>query len=88
MFTHLSRAYPPYEGEHRPAGVAAQSRKHLARMYRAGAVRRQVRLPPVWVPEHHCMRGVASAAPAVIIDRVASVTRHLRVGVGGVMTRV
>ncbi|PSR70212.1 LLM class flavin-dependent oxidoreductase [Nocardia sp. MDA0666] len=39
-----------------------------------------------WVPEHHGMRGVASAAPAVVIDRVASVTRHLRVGAGGVMT--
>jgi luciferase family oxidoreductase group 1 len=39
-----------------------------------------------WIPEHHGMRGVASAAPAVIIDRVASVTRHMRVGAGGVMT--
>ncbi|PPJ25448.1 LLM class flavin-dependent oxidoreductase [Nocardia nova] len=40
-----------------------------------------------WIPEHHGMRGVASAAPAVIIDRVASATRHMRVGAGGVMTR-
>jgi luciferase family oxidoreductase group 1 len=39
-----------------------------------------------WIPEHHGMRGVASAAPAVVIDRVASVTRHMRVGAGGVMT--
>lgn len=39
-----------------------------------------------WIPEHHGMRGVASAAPAVIIDRVASMTHHMRVGAGGVMT--
>jgi luciferase family oxidoreductase group 1 len=38
-----------------------------------------------WVPEHHGMAGVASAAPAVIAGRVASVTRRIRVGAGGVM---
>ncbi len=38
-----------------------------------------------WVPEHHGMPGVASAAPAVVSERVASVTRRIRVGAGGVM---
>ncbi|MFE7745681.1 LLM class flavin-dependent oxidoreductase [Nocardia sp. NPDC057455] len=38
-----------------------------------------------WVPEHHGMPGVASAAPAVVAERVASVTRRIRVGAGGVM---
>lgn len=38
-----------------------------------------------WLPEHHGMRGVASAAPAIGVDRIASTTRHLRVGAGGVM---
>ncbi|MEV6340639.1 LLM class flavin-dependent oxidoreductase [Nocardia vinacea] len=38
-----------------------------------------------WVPEHHGMQGVASAAPAVVADRIASVTRRMRVGAGGVM---
>ncbi|WP_327117315.1 MsnO8 family LLM class oxidoreductase [Nocardia sp. NBC_01730] len=38
-----------------------------------------------WVPEHHGMRGVASAAPAVVVDRIASVTQRMRVGSGGVM---
>ncbi|AHH19518.1 luciferase family oxidoreductase, group 1 [Nocardia nova SH22a] len=38
-----------------------------------------------WMPEHHGMRGVASAAPAVMVDRIASVTRNVRVGAGGVM---
>ncbi|RZS44490.1 luciferase family oxidoreductase group 1 [Herbihabitans rhizosphaerae] len=38
-----------------------------------------------WVPEHHGMRGVASSAPAVLIDHLANATRHLRVGAGGVL---
>ncbi|WP_342222293.1 LLM class flavin-dependent oxidoreductase [Nocardia abscessus] len=38
-----------------------------------------------WVPEHHGMSGVACAAPAVVVERVASVTRRMRVGAGGVM---
>ncbi|MEV0360675.1 LLM class flavin-dependent oxidoreductase [Nocardia sp. NPDC050697] len=38
-----------------------------------------------WLPEHHGMSGVASAAPAVVGARIASVTRRIRVGAGGVM---
>jgi luciferase family oxidoreductase group 1 len=38
-----------------------------------------------WVPEHHGMRGVASSAPAVLVGHLASATRHLRVGAGGVL---
>ncbi|MGW5217969.1 MsnO8 family LLM class oxidoreductase [Nocardia sp. NPDC004085] len=38
-----------------------------------------------WVPEHHGMPGVASAAPAVVAERIASVTQRIRVGAGGVM---
>jgi luciferase family oxidoreductase group 1 len=38
-----------------------------------------------WVPEHHSMRGVASAAPAVVVGRLADATRHIRVGAGGVL---
>lgn len=38
-----------------------------------------------WVPEHHGMRGVASAAPAVLVGRLAEVTRSMRVGSGGVL---
>lgn len=38
-----------------------------------------------WVPEHHSMRGVASAAPAVLVARIADATSTLRVGSGGVL---
>ncbi|MDN5914390.1 MAG: LLM class flavin-dependent oxidoreductase [Pseudonocardia sp.] len=38
-----------------------------------------------WVPEHHGMRGVASSATAVVVDRVAGATERIRVGSGGVL---
>lgn len=38
-----------------------------------------------WVPEHHSMRGVASAAPAVVVGRIAAATERIRVGAGGVL---
>ncbi|WP_174297909.1 LLM class flavin-dependent oxidoreductase [Sphingomonas bacterium] len=38
-----------------------------------------------WVAEHHGMRGIASAATAVVIGHVAAATRTIRVGAGGIM---
>lgn len=38
-----------------------------------------------WLAEHHGMRGIASAATAVVIGHVAGGTRHIRVGSGGIM---
>jgi luciferase family oxidoreductase group 1 len=38
-----------------------------------------------WVAEHHGMRGIASAATAVVIAHVAAATRRIRVGAGGIM---
>lgn len=38
-----------------------------------------------WVPEHHGMRGVASAAPAVLVGHLANATERIRVGAGGVL---
>ncbi|WP_308194554.1 MsnO8 family LLM class oxidoreductase [Pseudonocardia kujensis] len=38
-----------------------------------------------WAPEHHGMRGVACAAPAVVVGRVAAATTRIRVGSGGVL---
>src|SRR5712664_2224682 len=38
-----------------------------------------------WLAEHHNMPGIASAATAVIIGRVAGGTKTIRVGAGGVM---
>jgi luciferase family oxidoreductase group 1 len=38
-----------------------------------------------WVAEHHNLPSVASSAPEVMIGHVASVTRRMRVGSGGIM---
>ncbi|MBY6160599.1 LLM class flavin-dependent oxidoreductase [Mameliella alba] len=38
-----------------------------------------------WMAEHHNMPGIASAATAVLIGHVAGLTRHMRVGAGGIM---
>jgi luciferase family oxidoreductase group 1 len=38
-----------------------------------------------WVAEHHGMPGVASSSPPVLIEHIASATRSIRVGSGGVM---
>jgi len=38
-----------------------------------------------WFAEHHNTSGLASAAPEIMIEHVASRTTHLRVGSGGVM---
>lgn len=38
-----------------------------------------------WLAEHHNMLGIASAATAVVIGAVASATKKIRVGAGGIM---
>ncbi|MBI1775276.1 MAG: LLM class flavin-dependent oxidoreductase [Proteobacteria bacterium] len=38
-----------------------------------------------WVAEHHSSAGLAGTAPEILITRIAALTRHLRVGSGGVM---
>src|SRR6478672_6194859 len=38
-----------------------------------------------WLAEHHNMEGVASTATAVLIGYVASQTKSIRVGSGGIM---
>jgi luciferase family oxidoreductase group 1 len=38
-----------------------------------------------WVAEHHNMRGIASAATAVLIGHIAGGTNTIRVGAGGIM---
>ncbi|MES2755137.1 MAG: LLM class flavin-dependent oxidoreductase, partial [Pseudomonadota bacterium] len=38
-----------------------------------------------WCAEHHGMRGIASAATAVVIGHVAAATNTIRVGAGGIM---
>ena len=38
-----------------------------------------------WLAEHHSSEALAGSAPEVLIARVAGLTRHMRIGSGGVM---
>ena len=38
-----------------------------------------------WVAEHHNLPNIASSAPDIMIGQIAAITRHMRVGSGGVM---
>jgi luciferase family oxidoreductase group 1 len=38
-----------------------------------------------WVAEHHNLPSIASSAPDIMIGQIAALTKHLRVGSGGVM---
>ena len=61
------------------AGDALRQSLDLARLAEALHYRRY------WVAEHHNMRGIASAATAVVIGYLAGGTSRIRVGAGGVM---
>jgi luciferase family oxidoreductase group 1 len=58
---------------------ALQNSVELARHAEALGYRRY------WLAEHHNMPGIASAATAVLIGRVAAATSTIRVGAGGIM---
>ena len=63
-------------------GDAAQSFRNTLELARQGerwGFRR------FWLAEHHGMPGIASAATAVLIGHVASGTKTIRVGAGGIM---
>jgi luciferase family oxidoreductase group 1 len=38
-----------------------------------------------WFAEHHAMPGIASSAPEILIEHIASATERIRVGSGGIM---
>lgn len=68
---------PVAEGQE--AGEALRNAIDLVRHAEALGYRRY------WVAEHHNMTGIASAATAVVIGRLAAATSTIRVGAGGVM---
>src|SRR3712207_3354414 len=38
-----------------------------------------------WCAEHHNLPSIASSAPDIMIGQIAAITRHMRIGSGGVM---
>ncbi len=61
------------------AATALQNSLDLARHVEQWGYKRY------WVAEHHNMKGIASAATAVVIAHLAGGTSSLRVGAGGIM---
>jgi luciferase family oxidoreductase group 1 len=66
----------------RKGGTAADAlRESLALAERADALGYE----RYWVAEHHGLPGIASTSPEILIGQIASRTRAIRVGSGGVM---
>jgi luciferase family oxidoreductase group 1 len=65
-----------------PGGTAADALAATVELARLADARGCVRF---WLAEHHNTPSLASSAPAVLIERVASATERIRVGSGGVM---
>ena len=68
---------PVPEGSEIPQSL--QNSTDLARQAEAWGYHRY------WLAEHHNMPGIASAATAVLIGHIASQTKSIRVGAGGIM---
>ncbi|MEU3192072.1 LLM class flavin-dependent oxidoreductase [Streptomyces sp. NPDC006992] len=66
-------------------GEGYTAREALATSTRMAALADARGFTRYWVAEHHSMPGVASSSPAVILAHLASHTRRVRLGSGGVM---
>lgn len=66
-------------GEGQTVADAINNSKALAQVAEAQGYQR------VWLAEHHGMRGIASAATAVMLAAVGAATKNIRIGSGGVM---
>ncbi len=62
-----------------PGSAALRNSLDLARLADALGYTRY------WLAEHHNLASIASSAPEIMIGQVAAVTKHIRVGSGGVM---
>ena len=63
-------------------GTVAQSLEYSRRLAQEAEAHGYERF---WLAEHHGMRGIASAATALVIQHVAAGTEKIRVGSGGIM---
>jgi luciferase family oxidoreductase group 1 len=68
-----------------PIAQGATAREALANTVELARLADELGYHRYWVPEHHSMRGVASAAPAVLVGQLAAATSRIRVGSGGVL---
>jgi luciferase family oxidoreductase group 1 len=68
-----------------PVGPAISPSEVIRRSVEVARVAEELGFVRYWVAEHHNMPGIATSAPEVLIAHVASATRSIRVGAGGMM---
>ncbi|HEY8416717.1 MAG TPA: LLM class flavin-dependent oxidoreductase [Limnochordales bacterium] len=68
-----------------PIGTGSSSRQALVQMVELALLAEELGYTRFWLAEHHGMPSIASSAPEILIARVASATRRIRVGAGGIM---
>ncbi|HLT58674.1 MAG: LLM class flavin-dependent oxidoreductase [Limnochordales bacterium] len=68
-----------------PIGAGSSSRQALSHMVELARLAEELGYVRFWLAEHHGMPSIASSAPEILIARVASATRRIRVGAGGIM---
>jgi luciferase family oxidoreductase group 1 len=68
-----------------PIGSAANARETLGHSVELAQLAERLGYVRYWFAEHHGMPGIASSAPEVLIEHIASATSGIRVGSGGIM---
>lgn len=68
-----------------PIGTGSSSREALANTGKLAQLAERLGYSRFWLAEHHGMPSIASSSPEILIEHVASQTRTIRVGSGGIM---
>jgi luciferase family oxidoreductase group 1 len=68
-----------------PVGTHAKPSDVIRRSVEVAQTAEDLGYARYWVAEHHNMPSIATSAPEVLIAHVASATRRIRVGAGGIM---
>lgn len=68
-----------------PVGHGSTAAEALPRTVELARLGERLGYVRYWVAEHHGMPGIASSAPEILIEHVASATERIRVGSGGIM---
>jgi len=68
-----------------PVGTGTEPAAALRRCTDLARLAERLGYVRYWVAEHHGMPGIASSAPEILIEHVATATERIRVGSGGIM---
>ena len=68
-----------------PIGTGSTAAASIAHSVELARTAERLGYVRYWFAEHHGMPGIASSAPEVLIEHIASATGRIRVGSGGVM---